>query len=188
MLHTIMSTTVALTGTPGTGKTTLATLMGSAGWSTVDLTGLARTSGCVVGRDEERQTDEVDLDQLRGAVEGLLSDAAEGTRALLVGHMAHLLPCDVVLVLRCSPSVLEERLETRGWPPAKVRENLEAEGVGVILVEAMELEPPVPVYELDTTHGLPQTTAEQAEAVLAGAMAGMEAGWVDWSEEVMGWY
>lgn len=188
MLHADMPTTVAITGTPGTGKTTLASIMGSAGWATVDLTELARASGAVVGRDVDRQTDEVDVDLLHGTVGRLRETTPPNGRLLMVGHLAHLMPCDLVVVLRCSPPVLQKRLEARGWPPAKVRENVEAEGVGVILVEAMELEPPVPVFELDTTHHPPATTAEQAEAVLSGALAGMEAGWVDWSEEVMDWY
>jgi adenylate kinase len=180
--------TVALTGTPGTGKSTLATLMGSGGWRVQELTELARKTGAVVGRDVDRQTDEVDVDLLQDAVVEEQRDGGDDQRLLLVGHMSHLMPCEAIVVLRCSPAVLEERLRTREWPQSKVKENMEAEAVGVVLVEAMEREPPVPVYELDTTHGPPEVTAERIEAVISGAVAGMEGGWVDWSEEVMGWY
>jgi adenylate kinase len=179
---------VGLTGTPGTGKDTVAEAMADGGWNILDLTQLARSAGCVVGRDERRGTDEVDEGLLRDAVDAHVSTGPTGDRVLLVGHMAHLMPCDRIVVLRCSPSVLRGRLEARDWPEAKVMENLEAEAVGVILVESMEVEPPVPVFEVDTTSETPGETADRVMGVLDGDLTGMEAGWVDWSEEVMGWY
>ncbi len=183
-----MAQVTALTGTPGTGKSTVAELMARSGWTILELTELARATGAVVGRDVRRDTDEVDVDLLREAVLAETSAAEEGTRWLLVGHLAHLTPCGAIVVLRCSPAKLGARLRQRGWPEAKVRENVEAEAVGVVLVEAMEVEPPVPVYELDTTDGSPEDIVGRIERVLSGDETGMEAGWVDWSEEVMGWF
>jgi adenylate kinase len=182
-----MPHTVALTGTPGTGKTAIATLLSERGWHTLEVGDLARAKGAVAGRDEERQTDEVDVDVLAEVLEVELA-TLDAPRVLLVGHLSHLMPCRTVVVLRTSPSVLQGRLEARGWPPAKVQENVEAEAVGVVLVESMEKEPPVPVYEVDTTRGAPEECARLVAAALDGAGEGMEAGWVDWSEEVLGWY
>jgi adenylate kinase len=182
-----MPQTVALTGTPGTGKTAIADLLSERGWHTVEVGDLAKSAGAVVGRDEERQTDEVDVDRLSDALEVQLT-TLDAPRVLLVGHLAHLMPCQTVVVLRTSPMVLRQRLESRGWPPAKVQENVEAEAVGVVLVESMEKEPPVPVYEVDTTRGTPEESARLVAATIDGAGEGMEAGWVDWSEEVMGWF
>ena len=179
---------VGLTGTPGTGKDTVAEAMSDGSWTVLDLTQLARSDGCVVGRDEERGTDEVDEVLLREAVAARVSTLPGDARVLLVGHMAHLMCCDRIVVLRCSPSVLRGRLEARGWPEAKVMENLEAEAVGVILLESMEVEPAVPVFEVDTSTATPAETAGSVVGVLSGEHHGMEAGWVDWSEEVMGWY
>lgn len=183
-----MTRVASLTGTPGTGKTTVADRMAGMGWSPVDLTELARRSGAIVGRDEDRQTDEVDEDILRDAVLAEVSGRPGDGPQVLVGHMAHLMPCDHVVVLRTSPRVLRQRLESRGWPPAKVLENVEAEAVGVILVEAMEVEPPVPVLEVDTTSRTPEETARLVVASLEGERTGQEPGHVDWSDEVMGWY
>ncbi len=183
-----MTRVVGLTGTPGTGKSSLAKHLEGAGWHTVELTDLAKRAGAVVGRDEDRQTDEVDVDLLREAVVDELGRTPPGRDALLVSHMAHLMPCDQVVVLRTSPRVLRERLEARQWPDAKVSENVEAEAVGVILVEAMELEPPVPVLEMDTSVETPEEAAGRLVRALDGEAHGLEAGHVDWSEEVMGWY
>ena len=59
---------VGITGTPGTGKDTIALVLGDRGWTIIDLTELARSSGAVVGRDEDRGTDEVEVELLRRAV------------------------------------------------------------------------------------------------------------------------
>lgn len=182
-----MPPTAALSGTPGTGKSAIAGLLSGEGWAVVELNDLARSTGAVVGRDEGRETDEVDLELLTRAVADHLRRLS-ASRVLLVGHLAHLMPCDVMVVLRTSPAVLRARLEAREWSPAKVTENVEAEAVGVVLVEAMETDPPVPVYEVDTTRDAPQDSAKLVAAALEGSATGMEAGWVDWSEEVLGWY
>jgi len=182
-----MPRTAALTGTPGTGKSAIARILSGEGWTVIELRDLAHEAGAVVGRDEDRQTDEVDVDILEEALMREL-DRMEGKKVLLVGHLSHHMPCDNVMVLRTSPAVLRERLEGRGWPPAKVDENVEAEAVGVVLVESMEREEPVPVYEVDTSKGTVEACARLVAATLEGAGEGMEAGWVDWSEEVMGWY
>jgi len=183
-----MSRVVSLTGTPGTGKTTLAGHLAGLEWHTIDLTELANREGAVVGRDETRQTDEVDVTLLGDAVTREVLSLPSIGNILLVSHLSHLIHCDTVIVLRTSPRILRQRLEARGWPESKVRENVEAEAVGVILVEAMELEPAVPVLEVDTTSEGPDHTAIRIANALDGAGDDLEAGHVDWSEEVMAWY
>jgi adenylate kinase len=182
-----MPDVAALTGTPGTGKTAIAGILSTQGWTVIEIGELAQREGAVVGRDEARQTDEVDTDLLEQALVRELSSRPR-ERTLLVGHLSHLMPCGAIVVLRTSPAVLRDRLEQRGWPPEKVDENVEAEAVGVVLVESMELDDPVPVYEVDTSQATVQESARIVAATLDGAGEGMEAGWVDWSEEVMGWY
>ncbi len=183
-----MPRTAALTGTPGTGKTTLQRAASEAGWSTIDVSELARLGGAVTGRDEGRGVDEVDARRLRSAWKAELPRHAATERVLLVGHLSHLLPCDLIVVLRTSPEVLRARLEERGYPPAKVRENVEAEAVDVVLLEALEADPPEGVHELDTSSDAPERTAEVLLAVLEGTDKDHGAGRIDWSEEVLGWY
>ena len=109
---------VAVTGTPGTGKTSACDVLARRGYVVVDLDDVARRGGFVVGRDEGRGSDEVDVDALR---ENLRVPAKI---AFLRSHYAHRMAADLVVVLRCAPFVLRKRLEARGWPPAKVRENV----------------------------------------------------------------
>ena len=171
---------VALSGTPGTGKSSVAERLSRRGYYTLDLSVYAREHGLVTGRDKARGAEEVDVEALARSLH------LEAKMAFLYAHFAHLVPANAVIVLRCRPSVLRERLEARGWPEAKVRENLEAEAIDLITQEARRRSNRL--YEVDTT-GL---SVEQAEAeilgILRGDTAGHEPGRVDWSAEVMSWY
>src|SRR6059036_4019564 len=122
---------VAITGTPGTGKSSACDVLAKRGYVVVDLDEIARREGLIVGRDKKRGTDEVDVDALR---EGLHIPAKV---AFLKAHYSHRMDVDLAVVLRCRPSILRMRLEARGWSSTKVRENVEAEAIDVILQEAV---------------------------------------------------
>lgn len=171
---------IAVTGTPGTGKTSSCEVLARRGYVVVDLDDVARRGGFIVGRDEARQTDEVDVDELK---ENLRVPAKI---AFLRSHYAHRMAVDMAVVLRCSPAVLRKRLEARGWAPEKVRENVEAEAIDVITQEAVDLLPSV--FEIDTTSSTPAQTADAILGILQGKTEGREPGHVDWSAEVLSWY
>ncbi|MCE5295699.1 MAG: adenylate kinase family protein [Euryarchaeota archaeon] len=173
---------IALTGTPGTGKTTVGTELMSRGIPVHEVSDIAKEKGLLKEKDIKRDSYDIDPDELDEAVDHLRGDE----RTVLVGHLAHLVDADIVIVLRCRPSVLEERLASRGWSPKKVRENAEAEAVDTILIEALELNDTV--YELDTTEMDPVSVAEAVFEILDGKTDKYGAGNIDWSDEVLKWY
>src|SRR5687768_11774836 len=97
---------VALTGTPGVGKTTLAALAAKAGWRVVDVKAWARAEGCVVGHDAVDAADVIDVRRLAKRV-----PRDDGSKVLYEGHLSHLLGLDLAWVVRCDPGVLRGRLE-----------------------------------------------------------------------------
>ncbi len=173
---------LAITGTPGTGKSAVASVLAMRGWSTLELNAYAKEKGLLGREDKKRATREVDPGKLRAAL------AAEelSKRTALIGHLSHLVGADLVVVLRCRPSVLQERLRKRGYAQSKVRENMEAEACDVILVDALDAG--APVFEIDTTERTPEQVADAIEEILAGEKEKYEPGHIDWSEEVLGWY
>ena len=171
---------IAVTGTPGTGKTSACDVLAHRGYLVIDLDEVARKEGLVVGRDESRATDEIDVDALR---ERLRIPAKV---AVLKSHYSHRMDVNIAVVLRCRPSVLRARLAARGWAPEKVHENVEAEAIDVVLQEAVERLPFV--FEVDTTNSTPNETAEAILAILQGKTKGHEPGSVDWTSEVLSWY
>lgn len=138
-----MTAPVALTGTPGTGKTSVARAL-APGVASIEVGELALQ--CSSGR-KIRGGVEIDLDRL---AESLRRRTVRSRVDLLIGHVAHLLPVRDVIVLRCHPLELGRRLERAGRRSARERrENVLAEALDVVLVEARR--PGRRVWEIDTT-------------------------------------
>lgn len=132
---------VALTGTPGTGKTRVARALAPK-VRCVEVSELALR--CGAGR-RLRSGVSVDLPKIRRA---LARPAAWGAAQLVVGHLAHLLPVRDVIVLRCRPTELDRRLARRGSSADRF-ENFVAEATDVILLEAVAAHRRI--WEVDTS-------------------------------------
>ena len=175
-------TTVALTGTPGTGKTTVSGLVADRlEVEVVHLNDAIREAELFSERDVERDSLVADLD----AVEAWLDDyrAAEasgdhdsigdhdgdGAPDLLVeSHLAHLLDADRAVVLRCHPESLKPRLRDRGESEASVAENAESEALDQILAAAVDRHGEDSVWEIDTTDRAPEAVADDVAAAVDG--------------------
>ena len=121
---------VALTGTPGTGKTTVADAVGDRlGIDVYHLNDLIREEGLHEGEDEQRGSLVADLYAIR--------DHLGDWSGLLDSHLAHHFDADAAIVLRCHPDELEARLAEREEPEAKIAENAESEALDIVLSEAV---------------------------------------------------
>lgn len=153
---------VAVTGTPGTGKTTATGLLESEyGIDVVHCNDLIEDEELSTGLDADRDSAIVDLD----ALEDRLADRED---CVLDSHLAHHLSADRVAVLRCHPEELEGRLLDRGESEAKASENAESEALDVILAEAVDIHGREAVYEIDTTDREPGAVADALHAVWLG--------------------
>jgi Predicted nucleotide kinase (related to CMP and AMP kinases) len=100
-----------ITGTPGTGKTSIAAELERRGHTVVRLADTVRPY--IIEEDCARQTLVVDVD--------LWAEEFEPIDGIVEGHLAHLLPCDRVVVLRCRPDVLPSVLAPGTIPPRRSR-------------------------------------------------------------------
>jgi adenylate kinase len=174
---------IALTGTPGTGKTTVARLLP---YRVIDINALVR-EGLNLGTDPERGCLEADMDALALRLKEMDSDTDADSAgstdnrdiSILEGHFSHFF-ADWAIVLRLAPEVLRGRLEERGYSQGKIRENLEAEALDVVLVEAVEN--CSRVDEIDTTGRSPQEVAELMIKIIKGDLR-LPPGQVSWLED-----
>jgi len=171
---------VAITGTPGTGKNAVCEALSRKGHKVVDLNDFASKAGLVEFPDEPDSPAIVDVERLDEL------PLPPGDPVFIHAHFAHLLGADIVIVLRCSPTVLRSRLLKRGWNEKKIRENLEAEAIDLITVEAIEKHKNV--YEVDTSSITAEEAAREILEIVKGSVEGHEPGRIDWSEEILSWY
>jgi len=179
---------VSLSGTPGTGKTSAAALLDKKIFEVVSVKSIA--GDYITSYDEVRGSSEVDIAHLnRDLEDGRIQLGNDPERHTIVeGHLSHLLPVDMIIVLRASTNVIEERLEKRGYPDEKIRENMEAEALGVISLEALDSR--ATVFELDTTRLEPVEVASRIREIIESPSDPLEdpAEMVDYSGEIMEWY
>jgi len=177
---------VALTGTPGVGKTAVSQILRSEGFDIIDLNKLAVEHDFWIGTDKQRDSKIIDIEQVNKYVTEIYK---QKDIVIIEGHLSHLLKSvDNIIVLRCHPSELKKRLSTKGWNTEKIRENIEAEILDVILCEAVERYAKTNMFEIDTTD---KSIAEVASAVVEiirnkfKNMKKYNIGKIDWSEEIL---
>lgn len=147
---------IALTGTPGTGKTTVCEVIKEHSqygkqFSIIDVNRLVLDEKLYTGKDEARDTYEADMDKLEERVKQEIGKKNPGMDIILEGHLSHLLPVDAIVVLRAHPVALRKRLGKRkNYSFQKVKENANAEALDVILVESTQGNKNV--FEINTTN------------------------------------
>ncbi|OFV65562.1 MAG: adenylate kinase [Candidatus Syntrophoarchaeum butanivorans] len=172
---------IAITGTPGTGKSTVSSILAES-YHVIHLNEIVKVMGFYSGIDEKRGSLEVEMDELEAYLREALRDHDE---IIVEGHLAHLLDAgyDIVIVLRCRPSILRDRLRSKGFNEDKVRENLEAEALDVILIEALEGGFDA-VYEIDTTERTANEVAACIKEIVEGNVEEYLPGRVSWGDEL----
>ncbi len=175
---------ILVTGVPGTGKTTVSSLLAETlRGDHVELTSLFRDGGLSLSWDQSRATSIADVKALRRTLSNII---ASSTKPVVVdGHYSpDVVPRDaaaLVVVLRRAPWVLREQLQQRGYSPRKIRENVEAELIGTCLVDALESQDHGKICEIDTTGQAPEETVKLVLAALDGEAA-CGYGSVDWMD------
>jgi len=153
---------IGITGTPGTGKTTVAEALNQ---EIIDMKEFARE------RDLGEETDLFEID-----VSAVNSELPP--EYWVEGHLAHKLDLDYCIVLRTRPDVLKERLEARDYSKEKIDENIEAEAMDLILSEASQNNSPI--YEIDTTEKSVEEVIEEIEDAVENRREKLLS--IDWTE------
>lgn len=147
---------IAITGSPGVGKSTLAKfLVKKLKLERLDLHHYYRHIS--VSYNRSKQSYDVDYRKFEKLVKEKLGASKKGL--VIDSHISHLLPpklVDLCIVLICSDlKKLEKRLKARKYSKKKIRENLDAEIFQVCLLEAKEKEHKIVVF--DTAKGTDKT-------------------------------
>ncbi len=139
---------IIITGTPGTGKTTLAkALSKQLGFKVIDVKKIITKHHLSCYYDKLMKCKVVDVKKLNKVLISIIKHEKKeckksSTKGLIIdSHLSHYLPkkyVDLCIVTKCKLSTLKKRLQKRNYPVKKVRENLDCEIFDVCLIEANE--------------------------------------------------
>lgn len=156
-------TAIFITGTPCTGKTTIASKLNG---RVIKINDLARSHDFIMGIDENKGYEIIDIEKLSEYVDEMIQNTDE--LLIFEGHVSHLLDgADNVIVLRANPKILEKRLKARNYSDSKIRENLEAEALGVCSAEAYDKYGDK-VHEIDVGELTVDEAVEEVEKIING--------------------
>ncbi|MFW9768292.1 MAG: adenylate kinase family protein [Candidatus Thorarchaeota archaeon] len=172
-------------GTPGTGKTVVAKILGSKlSVEVVGLGELAEESGCVSAEDQIRKTGIINEDCLVDVLVELTEDKTK--RLVIEGHYIDLVPSrsvQWVFLLRTHPEILRTRLSKRKYSKEKIIENVEAEILGVCQLDALDAFGEKKVFEVDTSELSAPETAEKIDSIMNDTPTPERIDWMNLLEE-----
>ncbi|MCS7145404.1 MAG: AAA family ATPase [Nitrososphaerota archaeon] len=164
-----MPSAYLVAGTPGVGKSTVASGLA------------ARLDAMLIELRDLADAGEVEVHPAKlSARAGARIKRAERD-AVIASHIVFRprgVPLIGVVVLRRSPLRLLAELGLRGYSEEKMLENVEAELLGVVYVEALQKVGKNRVFQVDTTDRDVEETMELAYKALKGGWAGEEVDWV----------
>ena len=176
-----MGMIMAITGVPGTGKSTLADLLGERlGWEVLKANDLVRERR--LWTKKERGVLVADMEKLARAI---ASSIARDKDMILEGHLICdiRIKADAVVVLRTNPNVLRKRLMARGYSAKKTDENVMAEALDYCTIRAEGKYPRGKVYEVDTTGSLNRSLLSIV-AIAKGKGKKFFPGKISWGKEL----
>lgn len=148
--------TIIITGTPGTGKTTLSKkLSKKLNFYYLDINKIIFKYKLSEGYDKKRRTKIVDVNKINRKLVGEIKKIRTSKKIkgiVIDSHFSHYLPkkyVNLCIVTKCDIGELNKRLKEKKFNKGKIKENLQAEIFDVCLNEARERNHKVIV--LDTT-------------------------------------
>lgn len=173
---------IAISGTPATGKTSTARMLAKMLHANlVSVSSLVKSRKIKSRYDRRRDTLVVSERDIKKAVSRAIK---KGRINIVEGHAAHIIKADMIFVLRCNPPELVKRMKKKGWPGRKIRENLDAELLDAITIEAVEANGKKKVIEIDTSSRTARKTAVLMKKLLNNHRLQKRylAGSIDWTE------
>ena len=145
--------TICISGTPGTGKTTLAKKISQKiNFKFIDVNKIIKQNKLSEKYDKKRKCHVIDTKKLNKILIKIIKDSKQNL--IIDSHLSHHLPkkhTNLCIITKCNLKTLEKRLKKRKYNKTKIRENLDCEIFDVCLTEAKQKKHNIIV--IDTSKG-----------------------------------
>lgn len=151
---------VCVTGTPGTGKTTLSKrLAKKLNFYYVDVNKVIFKHKLSEGYDRKRKTRIVDVKRLNRALikniksiknKNIINKIKKYKGIVIDSHLSHYMPrkyVDLCIVTKCNIKELNKRLKDKRFGKSKIEENLQSEIFGICHSEAKQMKHKIMVID-----------------------------------------
>ncbi len=148
---------LVISGTPGTGKTTVSNNIANyLKVQVISLNELAISENLIIDYDAKRETSIINKSKLIPFLINLIEKYRKENFEFLIieSHFSDIVPeryIDWVIILRCDPDELFIRLKKRGYKIEKIRENVQSEILGNCVNFFINKQLDTPILEIDTT-------------------------------------
>ena len=172
---------IAISGTPGTGKTKVAELLAKElNANLFSINGIIRKYKIKCNYDKKRKTKIVDIKKVQSAVQKFCSTKIN----IIEGHLSHLLEADIIIILRSNPDVISKRLKKRNWTSNKINENIQAEILDTATLEALEKHNRKKIFEIDTSKLKTESSVQIIKKIINNSKSKKyTVGRIDWTEK-----
>jgi len=181
-----------VSGTPGTGKTTISkNISNYIKAKVISLNELAISENLIVKYDAKRETSVINNKKLISFLIELIEDYKKEDLEFLIieSHFSDIVPeqyINFVIILRCDPDELYNRLKRRGYKREKIRENVQSEILGNCVNYFINKPLNIPILEIDTTNISIESITKTIVDILRKKIDidDFYAGKVDWLEKL----
>ena len=176
-----------LSGTPGTGKTTVAKLLKDHNFFIISIGDYVIQYNLYDEEDKKRDTKIINENKINTFFSKFLIDSNISKPIIFESHYADIIeiPCILAVILRCHPQILEKRLQSRGYSPEKIRENVQAELLGNSTSHMLEKEELVEkglIFEINSSNLTIEETVNKIIEIIQKPenFQDLKAGWLSW--------
>lgn len=133
-----------VTGTPGTGKTTVAKKYAEKNKAVyINVNEVIRKEKIAKSHDKKRYAKIIDIKRLNTILIKIIKEARKKRVSLVIdSHLSHYLPAkyvDLCIVAKTTLKKLKARLQKRWYSKEKIRENMDCEIFDICFMEAKEM-------------------------------------------------
>jgi adenylate kinase len=173
---------IVITGTPGVGKTVISRILADrVNAYYVNISELVKRENLIESIDMDMDTTIADIDKLTDAISTIIDVSSQDV--IVDGHLAAEVVSSSfvpqIFVLRMDPTVIQRRLQERGYETKKIMENVAAEILDVCLVAVIKKHGVERVDEIDITRMRVNEVIDKIMKVLDGRIKPRSNG-VDW--------